>query len=888
VQVCDDDHHKLTPIHPKIGLTKDGPALAHVGDTITYTFTVKNPGDVPLHAVTLTDTRCDSLPVYVSGDDSDNVLQTTETWNYSCEHVIKGSDPDPLPNTATVTGIDPLGKQVTASANHSVNIIHPDVMIEKSGPAQAHEGDVATYSFKVTNTGDVTLTNISVDDNVIGHVGDIASLASGASKTLTKDYTIPANSVNDIENTGTVCADDPLAAVVCDDDHHKTDPIHPKINLTKDGPALAHIGDTVTYTFVVTNPGDVPLTAINLTDPRCDNSPQLVSKTGGNQDNVLNEPETWNYSCTHAVTSFDPDPMPNTATVTGVDPLNKTVSSQASHTVDLIHPAITVVKAGAASAHANDTVTYTFKVTNSGDTGLNGISVDDDVLGHIGNIASLGAGASQTLSKDFTVPAGTGEIVNTVTACGNDTLAKQVCDTDDHHLTRLNPGVTIVKSGPATAHVGDVITYSFKVTNVGDTTLSNVKVDDDILGHIGTIATLAKGATQTLTKDFTVPANVTVIINTAVVCADDPLAAIVCDTDHHRNDPIHPKIAVTKSGPAQAKVGDTVTYTFALTNPGDVALHNVTLTDPRCAATPTLLTKSGGNNDNVLDLTETWNYSCTHVVTSSDPDPLPNTATATGVDPLNKTVSAQASHTVDLIHPAITVVKSGPAQAHEGDAVTYSFKVTNTGDIGLTNVAVDDNVLGHIGDLASLASGASQTLTKGFTVPVGNSPIKNTATACGTDPTQARFCDTDNHNLDPIHPAIGIIKTANPLSVEPGASVTYTYVVSNTGDVGLTNVTVDDDVLGHIGDIPSLAVGASSTLTKVAVISESSPLRNVATAVGTDPLGKKVSANDDAVISIVLGKVLARTGTNLPGVAVIGLGLVLFGLSISGLRRRSA
>ena len=68
--------------------------------------------------------------------------------------------------------------------------------------------------------------------------------------------------------------------------------------------------------------------------------------------------------------------------------------------------------------------------------------------------------------------------------------------------------------------------------------------------------------------------------------------------------------------------------------------------------------------------------------------------------------------------------------------------------------------------------------------------------------------------MDLIHPAIDIVKTVNPDSGEPGDTVTYTYVVTNTGDTTLYNVSVDDDIIGHIGDIAELAPGESETLTK--------------------------------------------------------------------------
>ena len=83
-------------------------------------------------------------------------------------------------------------------------------------------------------------------------------------------------------------------------------------------------------------------------------------------------------------------------------------------------------------------------------------------------------------------------------------------------------------------------------------------------------------------------------------------------------------LEVLKSGPATANVGDTITYTYVVTNPGDVPLRYVTVGDnPQCS--PILLNPAGDTNSNgLLDTTETWVYTCTAVLTET----TTNTATA--------------------------------------------------------------------------------------------------------------------------------------------------------------------------------------------------------------------------------------------------------------------
>jgi hypothetical protein len=113
--------------------------------------------------------------------------------------------------------------------------------------------------------------------------------------------------------------------------------------------------------------------------------------------------------------------------------------------------------------------------------------------------------------------------------------------------------------------------------------------------------------------------------------------------------------------------------------------------------------------------------------------------------------------------------------------------------------------------------------------------------------------------VDIIHPAITIVKTVSDGTVRPGTVVTYSYLVTNTGDTTLFNISVDDNVLGHIGVIPSLAAGASATLTTTSTVG-TSPVTNVGTASGTDVLGETVTDDDDAVVTPILG-----TGGEGPG-----------------------
>jgi uncharacterized repeat protein (TIGR01451 family) len=217
----DSDDASITVNCPDLGIDieKTGPLQAHVGDPITYDFTVQLTTPEPLNDVVVTDPNCnEGAPVYVSGDDGDSVLEPNEVWNYTCTHVVLDTDLDPLPNTATVAGTADDGRTTTDEDSWSVDVLHPAIRIVKEvNPQSGNPGDTVTYTFDVTNTGDTTLYDVSVDDDVIGHIGDIAQLDPDETVTLTKDWELP-NSDEPVVNVGTATGTDGLGETVTDDD----------------------------------------------------------------------------------------------------------------------------------------------------------------------------------------------------------------------------------------------------------------------------------------------------------------------------------------------------------------------------------------------------------------------------------------------------------------------------------------------------------------------------------------------------------------------------------------------------------------------------------------------------------------------------------------------
>ena len=453
----------------------------NAGDTAAFTITVTNNGDGTAYGVTLTDTlpagvdwqtadqRCDIAAGVLTCDLGD--MGSGASTEVHVSGTTDAADCGVLHNTATVTS----DNQDPISSSADITVDCPDISVVKTADDDTVDAaDQVGFTITVANAGpgtayDVMLADTlptndgldwSIDDGTGAQFCDIANgeltcdfgdMGAKTSYTVHITSDTDATTCGEIDNTATVTigngdgdSDDASITVNCPD---------LGIDIQKGGPTMAHVGDTITYTFDVSLTTPEPLFNVTVTDPNCnEGAPVYVS--GDDGDSVLEPGETWSYTCTHLVTTEDPDPLPNTATVQGTADDGRSTTDEDSHEVDLIHPAIDIVKTvNPTSGNPGDTVTYTYVVTNTGDTTLYNVSVDDDVIGHIGDIAELAPGESVTLTKDWVLPRRTLPVINVGTATGTDVLGKTVSANDDANVTIVeaeNPP----KTPPPTAFTG--------------------------------------------------------------------------------------------------------------------------------------------------------------------------------------------------------------------------------------------------------------------------------------------------------------------------------------------------------------------------------------------------------------------------------------------------
>jgi uncharacterized repeat protein (TIGR01451 family) len=527
----------------------------------------------------------------------------------------------------------------------------------------------------------------------------------------------------------------------------------PAIDIEKLCESPVAFGDDITYDITITNNGNEDLENIVVMDT-------VDGHTAVNISNLFADTLAAGASDSaqyvYSPVPSDPDPLPNTVTVTADGVFSSTeVTDTDTCDTDITHvPGIDVTKTCPDSALVGDDVTFTITVENTGNEPLENVLVTDAKLG--GDITAafnlpdpLPVG-NTVYSHDFTYTPSAGEdpVVNSVTASGDgvdsgDTATdSEECDTDI-----LHPSIDVTKTCPDSGTVGGTLTYTITVENDGDEALENVEVIDSLLGDLsGSFAdTLAVGASESHDFDYVVqPGDPDPLPNAVTATATGVTSgADVDDSAECSTDILNPEIGVTKSCTGLAHVGDTVTYTITVTNPGDEDLDTVTVVD-------TILGDLSGSFADELAAGASESHDFDYVVLESDPDPLINEVTAKGSGVGSKVkVQALANCNTDIIHPGIEILKTVDEDTVPiGTTVTYTYLVTNTGDTTLYDISVDDDILGHIGDIAVLEPGHSATLTKDFVV--GDVPVINVGTATGEDILGRSVSSTDDAVVTPI------------------------------------------------------------------------------------------------------------------------------------------
>ncbi|MFD6056374.1 CshA/CshB family fibrillar adhesin-related protein, partial [Agromyces sp. NPDC060279] len=593
-------------------------------------------------------------------------------------------------------------------------------------------GDRITYQFEVTNTGELPLDPVVVDDPKIGSVTCPAGpLEPDLTVTCTADaaYTITADDedAGAVENTATasgtpIGTSDPVTSRQA----RTRTPVtaaQPAIELSKAAsPADAAsfvVGQEITYTFVVTNTGNVPVHDVEISEDSFSGSGEM-SVIDCPADRTIDPDASITCTASYTLTQADIDAgsLENTASASGIpagtDQPIRTDQSEAVIPGDP-RPAIDLEKSASPStiAQPGETVTYTFHVTNTGNVTLNDPSITETAFSGTGEpleiscpAGPLAPGASADCVASYVVTQAdvdAGRIDNTATATATAPAGQDAPVSDASSATATippSPGLTIEKTADVEQYseAGQIITYQFDVTNSGNVTLSDVAVADVDFTGSGELSeiscpadTLGGGESMTCTATYTVTQDDVDSggIDNAATASGTPAGADEPIETPRSNVSVpaeqHAALELAKSvDQAEAAEGDTVTYSFRVTNTGNVSIGELSIDETEFTGAGELGAPQCPDVTLAPGESITCTASYTLVAGDNASDSIENTAVATGVAPSSMADehprSNESSASVAVLAPSLSLVKSADSgELVAGEVVTYSFLVTNTG-----------------------------------------------------------------------------------------------------------------------------------------------------------------------------------------------------------------
>lgn len=451
----------------------------------------------------------------------------------------------------------------------------------------------------------------------------------------------------------------------------------------------------------------------------------------------------------------------------------------------------------------------------------------------------------------------------------------------------------VLQAGPALARFGD--TYTATEVAAGTT---------DLAQYVSTYSCI--DAVNPANPEFPLTGT-----GTSVSFALDPVTgeapSVVCT---FTNAARAPALSLTKTADPSTYTapGQTIDYTYTVTNSGNTTLSSIDVSETAFTGTgtppvPTCATTT-------LAPAATAQCTAAYTVTAADvaAGSISNTAVADGQDTLAGAIASSPATAVVTVGPlpalVLTASVDQAGSSRPGDTVTYSFVIENTGNVPITAVMVDQTGFGGSGaapvvdcpvSAALLAPGESVTCTAPYTLTqadVDAGTVADSAVATGADPTGATITSPSSAATVTIaaKPGVDLKKRAAPtLITAVGQTIDYSFVVTNTGNVTLTAVQIDEQSFSGSGGPLSVSCPAQTTIGSGADVTctaayrvtaadlASSSISNTAEAVALDPAGGTVrSAASRAEVEIVPpgepapaappaadGAPLARTGSEL-------------------------
>ena len=703
------------------------------GDNLTYTVTVKNEGNGNATDVIIVDNLGKGLEYVSSTGNYDNKTNTI-TWKVD----LASGETKTFTVVAKIIGYTDVTNEVTVGNKTSaVTVNIPEIIPAKDvNNTTPNFGDKVEYTITVNNNANKDAKQVVIVDTLgkglkfinASHNGKydestrtitwIIDLGAGESAVFSVNAAVEA--YGNIPNT--VSVGDKSSSV-----NIAVPEIIPGKSVDVENP---NFGDTVTYTVVVTNNGVVDAKQVVVKDI-LDKGLKFVKATGEYTFDEDSRTVTWiidlakGESQTFYVTAV--------AEAYGVLINDVTVGDNTA-SADVVVPEIIPDKtANITNPNFGDKVDYTVTVTNDGIGDANNVvivdrlgeglifvsasdnGVWDPVKRTVTWIVDLAKGESKVFSVIATV-SGYGNVTNSLVV-GNKTTGVNVT------VPEIIPDKTVDNEIP---NFGDNVTYTVTVTNDGIGDANNVVITDVLdkglkflnatgnftydekTGTITWIVDLDKGETKTFNVNVTV-LGYGVLPNTVVVGNKTAV----------RNITVPEIISVKEVNSSDIHIGDEITYTITVFNPGKINATNVVIRDILPEGLKFINASNGGVYDPVTGII-TW---ILNIIANSTVDltvdvcvnKSGNITNTVNVGNKTSNCTIESGDIVDLeIH-----IVADKSEIYVGDNIVYTVTVINNGPSDAINTIA--NIL-----IPNALSIFSYNATKGtFDITSGNWSIGN-------------------------------------------------------------------------------------------------------------------------------------------------------------------
>ena len=705
------------------------------GDTVTYTVVVTNNGVVDAKQVVVKDILDKGLKfVKATGEYTFDEDSRTVTWIID---LAKGES-QTFYVTAVAEAYGVLINDVTVGDNTaSADVVVPEIIPDKTANiTNPNFGDKVDYTVTVTNDGmgDANnvvivdrlgegLTFVSASDNGVWDpvkrtVTWIVDLAKGESKVfsviaIVSGYGNVTNSL--VVGNKTISVNVTVPEIIPDKTVGIENP---------------NFGDNVTYTVKVTNDGIGDAKDVVVRDILGEGL-TFVDATGNYSFDEVTRTVTWIVD----LVKGESRTFYVNAIVSGYGNVtNSLVVGNKTAGVNVTVPEIIPDKtANISNPNFGDNVNYTVTVTNDGIGDAKDVVVRD-ILGEgltfvdaTGNysfdevtrtvtwIVDLAKCESKVFSVIATV-VGYGNVTNFLVV-GNKTTGVNVT------VPEINPDKTVDNEIP---NFGDNVTYTVTVTNDGIGDANNVVITDVLdkglkfLNATGNFTYDEKTGTITWTVDLAKGETKTFNVNVTVLGYGVlPNTVAVGNKTAVRNITVPEIITVKEVNSSDIHIGDEITYTITVSNPGKINAANVVIRDILPEGLKFINASNGGVYDPVTGII-TWilNITANSTVDLTADVCVNKSGNITNTVNVGNKTSNCTIESGDIVDLEIHIV-ADKSEIYVGDNIVYTVTVINNGPSDAINTIA--NIL-----IPNALSIFSYNATKGtFDITSGNWPIGN-------------------------------------------------------------------------------------------------------------------------------------------------------------------